>query len=53
MNHPVIATGVPDGDFILKSPVTTVVSGSADAFTEISTFVASSLFGIKKFPLLM
>ena len=37
--HPVKSTEVPDVDFILKSQVATAVPGSADAFTEISTFV--------------
>ena len=35
--HPVKSIEVPDVDFILKSPVATVVPGFADAFTEIST----------------
>ena len=43
--HPVKSTEVPDVDFILKSPVATAVPGFADAFTEISTFVAALPFG--------
>ena len=39
--HPVKSIEVPDVDFILKSPVATVVPGFAEAFTEISTFGSS------------
>ena len=51
--HPVKSTEVPDVDFILKSQVATAVPGSADAFTEISTFVAALPFGINVFTVIV